>query len=67
MISEIFWYSSIVTSFYDKRRFLKQLLYQQAGMYCTAIFYLNAEKGKIVHCKMPVILEAVSWLPKMIL
>lgn len=36
-------------------------------MYCTAIFYLNAEKGKIVHCKMPVLLEAVSWLPKMIL
>ena len=36
-------------------------------MYCTAIFYLNAEKGKIVHCKMPVLLESVSWLPKMIL
>ena len=33
----------------------------------TAIFYLNEEKGKIVYCKMPVILEAVNWLPKMIL
>ena len=36
-------------------------------MYCTAILYLNAEKGKIFHCKMPVLLEDVSWLPKMIL
>lgn len=36
-------------------------------MYCTAIFYLNAEKGKSVHCKMSVILEAVNWLQKIIL
>lgn len=36
-------------------------------MYCTAIFYLNEEKGKSVHCKMSVILEAVNWLQKIIL
>lgn len=69
VISEIFWYSGRVTGIFilKKRKFIKQLLYQQAGMYCTAIFYLNEEKGKSVHCKMSVILEAVNWLQIIIL
>ena len=33
-------------------------------MYCTAIFYLNAEKGKIVHCKNACALRSCKLVTK---